>query len=221
MASYENLSREELLKLLEKTEKKPQNPATVKQCEYRSLRGDRMYCISEATTPYGFCRKHANTVQATRARVAYEAKNARPDSESESVEEETQEDSSEKEEEVTPPPTRKARSPSPVRKARSPPPTRKRVEYVERPSQSRHTEEHEERSKPAKTHEEHEKPKRTLKIRKNEFGNYEDRESNIVFNSKALVIGYQDYRTGKVKPLTRLHLKICYARGWKVLDEDD
>lgn len=53
------------------------------------------------------------------------------------------------------------------------------------------------------------------KVRKNQWGNFEDLDTNIVFSpdTKA-AYGVQDHKTGKVVPLKDKHIEICKKYGW-------
>lgn len=62
------------------------------------------------------------------------------------------------------------------------------------------------------------KPK--FKISKNEFGNYEERNTHIVFEIQdgraTKAIGYQDSDTGEVLPLTEENIKTCLKYHWGI-----
>jgi len=41
-------------------------------CRYKSKRSRSLVCLSEASTPYGFCKKHSRTIQGKKAKEDYE-----------------------------------------------------------------------------------------------------------------------------------------------------
>jgi hypothetical protein len=52
-------------------------------------------------------------------------------------------------------------------------------------------------------------------IRKNNWGNYEDTETHIVFDrSTKSAYGVQDHTTGQIRPLTERHIRICKRNQW-------
>lgn len=96
MTDYDNLSKEELIKMLnEKSQKKGRKKAEPKvteefeftECQFIPPREPKEKCPDKVTTPYGFCTKHARTVQAKKAREKYEKTDVsslkNPDEESE------------------------------------------------------------------------------------------------------------------------------------------
>jgi hypothetical protein len=94
MDEYENLSKEELIKMLSEQKKKnvpqktkktqksaypenelnlPSNQETTENvCLYVAAKGAKEKCTEKATTPFGFCSKHSRTVQAKKAKDKYE-----------------------------------------------------------------------------------------------------------------------------------------------------
>ena len=59
------------------------------------------------------------------------------------------------------------------------------------------------------------KPKKEVLLRKNKFGNYEHKDTKIVFSKqKVAAIGVQDYEEGQVVPLTSGDIDICKKEGW-------
>lgn len=53
-------------------------------------------------------------------------------------------------------------------------------------------------------------------IRRNKWGNFEDPETNIVFNAKTkAAYGVQDHKSGKVTALKDKHIGLCKKYGWR------
>ena len=73
-----SLTTEELRKLLderlelEKSETKSEPEVNV--CQYKSIRAGQKQCENEASTTWGFCKKHGKTVQSRRAKKEYQEK---------------------------------------------------------------------------------------------------------------------------------------------------
>ena len=79
---YSSMSKEDLVRLLQKNNA-PSQPAaqqpiiqapqpSVAACKYRATKGAQKQCERAATTNYGFCSTHANTVQARQAKKIQE-----------------------------------------------------------------------------------------------------------------------------------------------------
>lgn len=68
MADYTNLSKEELIDML--LNKKKDTPSKEK-CKFVPLRGAASRCENDQDHPWGFCKKHAKSVQASRAFEEY------------------------------------------------------------------------------------------------------------------------------------------------------
>lgn len=77
-------------------------------------------------------------------------------------------------------------------------------------------------SKP--THRKSTDKKSSYTIRPNAWGRFEEKETGIVFDpKKKIAYGVQDYKSGKVLPLSKKHAKICEEKRWSYrrLDPDD
>lgn len=74
MTDYNNLSREELLALLQKSKPSPDvTPvATPSNCKFVARKTGKA-CVQKASTPWDFCTLHSRTMQGRRAQEAYEA----------------------------------------------------------------------------------------------------------------------------------------------------
>lgn len=68
MEDYSNLSKEELINMLLN---KGAGENAKKKCIFVPLRGNVKNCENEQEHPWGFCKKHAKTVQATKAFEEY------------------------------------------------------------------------------------------------------------------------------------------------------
>lgn len=184
----EELSREELLELLRKKDEPSQSSSTkeisVKICKFKPARGKP--CDQEATTKYGYCKKHSTTLQARREREAMEF-----------------------ESEVSTP-TQPPSEPS------VPEPSREPEQVVEsRPEKlltPRDVEEYDhEYVKPPPP-----RRRRKKIIKPNRWHRYEDPETRIVFDpSTKKAYGVQDYDTGRVLSLTARHINLCKKYGWQ------
>lgn len=85
MADYRNLSKEELIDMI--LNEKKDTPSKEK-CKFVPLRGAASRCDNDQDHPWGFCKKHAKSVQASRAFEEY-TKNQVMNSMKEKVVEET------------------------------------------------------------------------------------------------------------------------------------
>ncbi len=64
-------------------------------------------------------------------------------------------------------------------------------------------------------------PKQRVQLRQNEYDNYEDRKTGIVFDRKKKVaIGTQNRDTGEVVPLTKDDIKVCRFHKWKYEEQE-
>lgn len=65
----ENLSKEELVRLIKS--QKP-NPQKTEICKFRPLKQNLPPCTEPSINPWGFCKKHSKTIQALNAEKEYE-----------------------------------------------------------------------------------------------------------------------------------------------------
>jgi hypothetical protein len=197
------LTKEELLALLRKKEE--EEPSNSDNCIYKPIRGNQIRCHSKATTPYGFCTKHSNTVQARKIKAKWEAEQQEPPK---PVEEPVIEEPPKPVEEV------------PVEEPQTP---------VEEPDIEEEPEEEIVLKKPSPKPVRKQKPvRKPVKrvITKNEFGRYEDPVTHIVFDPRAsgrpYAFGVQA-KNGALMGLGPEHIKICKKNKWEYVDipEDD
>jgi hypothetical protein len=195
---YSSLTREELLQLLQKESNNQQQNEDKKVCKFLPLRQDQPPCPEEPATPYGFCKKHRNTVQARKSEKEWEKQ--------QNIE--------------NPPPpqpiTEQAPAPviEPEKSPETPPPRRvenKKSLKVQIPEHDDSDSEPEEKIvlKPAKK-------STTTQIHKNQWGRFEHSETHIVFDPiERAAYGVQDHNTGKILPLTKSYIDICKNKKWK------
>jgi len=81
-----SLTKEQLLELLRLKEESESNNVT-ERCKFMPLRGAKVPCTENSTTPYGFCKKHSRTVQSKRAKEEWEMVHVEKQKEPEPVEE--------------------------------------------------------------------------------------------------------------------------------------
>lgn len=56
--------------------------------------------------------------------------------------------------------------------------------------------------------------KKTIEVKKNAYGYYEEPETHIIFDLKSIAIGYQG-PNGQFRPLTDANIRVCKRKGWK------
>lgn len=218
-----NLSKEELVALLKSKEDKI--VVSTPRCKFAPIRSDRKPCTDEATTKYGFCKKHSTTLQARREREAME-----DDLGSKELVKEAQ---------ITPPKNEGLLRPEDVIRSQelSDQSFRGRELYEEPRERGGHREEPRERERTEFQNPVHtprssrdvvpKQPKKKI-IRPNKWYRYEDPVTKIVFDPHTKkAYGVQDYETGKVFSLTKHHIDLCRKYGWKydlqpgVIQEDE
>ena len=187
----DDLTKEELISLLKtKEEKESEESPSPEKCIYKPVRGNQTECTSNATTPYGFCKKHSRTVQARKAREKWEELNKPPEppKEEELQQETPPKEVSEKVEERLSRLEKQTKALSKkkkqTRKGERKPVVRKKV------------------------------------ITPNMWGRYEDPETHIVFDptaKKTFAYGVQA-KNGDLLGLGPREISICKNNGWDYAD---
>jgi hypothetical protein len=189
---YNNLSKEELIKLLKKeipTETKEENVGEnglYGKCKYVSTRGPKKECTKIATVPYGFCTIHKNTIQAKTERGKYE--------------------SSKQKTEPSPPPEVEKEAEQPLTEVDLP----KKKEPQEKPPVKK--KEETSKSEPVKKVKMQPPPK--LRVRKNKWGNFEHKETSMVFNPLTRKACGVQLASGHVRGIGSEEVKICAKYNW-------
>lgn len=198
MADIENLSKDELIALLKKG--KTVDTYTSELCAFRPTRQNQPPCPKDPVVYYGttgYCTAHSKTVQAQNVKREYELSKAQVDEpmveEGDNSLVEARHSSTSGSSEEEPP-----QKPTPRKEVQRVPP-RKEVSKPAPPP-------------PAK--------KRTT-LTRNKWGNYEESETRIVFNSmKKAAFGVQCHKTGDILPLQAKHIALCKKNGWSyIVDE--
>lgn len=234
MADIENLSRDELLKMLQKisppkktSPKKTSTPTpkrTKKMCIYKPTRGKNPQpCSKDATTTYGFCSVHKNTGQ---ARIAYSKKQKRKKSV-------TPTPTPTKKIEILPPQPKKVESEEEVYSSEEEVEVEVEEEQVEEEEVEEEEEEVEEEEVEVEEEEVEEeeeeveevvkvekevktkKPKEEgMRLRRNDYGNFEHKETSIVFNPRTVKACGIQHPNGTVYPLSAKDIKVCERNQW-------
>lgn len=210
---YSNLSREELLALVQGNNKTTKPVEDFGICQFQPSRPKNApQCTEDATTPYGFCKKHARTVQAKKAKDAYEANVLIEEIEAEkgvskesklphvpaTPEQVQQVIESEPEPEPEPEVVEKAKT-SPLKQ---PPRRQQPTTTKQSPRTSK---------KPVGTRQ---PAIRKKIIRMNHWSRFEDTDTHIVFDpTTKCAYGIQE-PTGRVSALKPEHVEICQRNGW-------
>lgn len=229
MTDIENLSKEELIALLKlqksSEKKKPLGYNFEGICKYTAGKG-KTECTEEASTPYGFCKKHVRTVQAKKAKDEYDTAQSKLPVIKESVvksETVTTEDVKEKT-------VKKSKITTP-KEVKDIPKGKKEPKVTFNPKEVIHKKDIPKKDIPKKVSSKGKNsqkavPKNTSKkipaarsktILPNFWGNYEDTETKIVFDPKTKeAIGVQE-KGGSVSALKPEHVAICSRNGWNYI----
>lgn len=213
---YENLSKKELIKLLQKN-KDSLSPKSEShsdeeddfpygQCKFTPTRGSsKKRCVRAATVSHGFCATHSTTIQARNA--AKKAKDEQKRLEEEEKHKK-QEDKSE--------PKKKKRE-----KKKNEAKVSKKVVNKKKESQKRDHKKKKEKKKQASSPKHSYSPSKevtytnSITVKKNKFGNFEHTSTGIVFNpSNKKACGVQT-KDGPVYPLKEEQIRICEQYGWE------
>ena len=211
------------------------------KCMYKAVRKPGVDCDQKATTDWGFCSKHSRTVQAKRAKDAYDLEHAvkeEPEPVEEVVEEEhveepvlAQQDVKKKasvkrqptvavkksKASVQKQPTavvKKSKAPvqkQPVKKSPTLKAETSRIKTQLAPPVAKRS-----TGAQSKTSVINKGGKKTVKrtILRNYWGNFEDSETGIVFNAEEkCAIGVQ-HESGRIMPLRDVHIEICKRLRW-------
>ena len=193
---------------------------------YKAVRKPGVDCDQVATTDWGFCSKHSRTVQAKRAKDAYDLEHAEQEEPVQPpLEEEVVEQVPVSKPKVV---VKKPKQPSseakkskavvkqkPAKKASTLKAETKRVQTqivdseTVKPSRSTGAK--------SKTSVIDKGGKKAVKrtIRRNYWGNFEDSETGIVFNAEEkCAIGVQ-HKSGRILPLGDVHIELCKRFRWK------
>lgn len=230
MDDIENLSKEELIALLKlqksSTKKTPPKGEAYGICKYTAGKG-KTECTEEASTPYGFCKKHIRTVQAKKAKDEYDAAQIIDKSpiikspilddfkpKSDNKEENPAKKSKVKEVETIPKgkkqPLQGKVTFAPIESPQKSTPKSKKGKVSNKPPQKE--------KKVSKNNTSKKIPAaRSKTILPNFWGNYEDTETKIVFDPKTKeAIGVQE-KGGAVSALKPEHVAICTRNGWNYI----
>lgn len=232
--NIEDLSKEELLKLIKKQGlsnevKKTQEKDIdeTDQCLFVPLRPKNApRCSNDSETPYGFCKKHARTAKGKIAREAYETKlyteelqKAQEEKERQLEEEEEakkreeeerklkEEEAKVKNEEKKEKMKKKGKKPEKKEKSK-----KKSNDPPPEPKPSEQIKSEKPRKKKSIV------TKRIINV--NEWDRYEDTETGLLFDTNKSVYGKQNRENGGVLPLTKDDIEICRNHGWNYLVEE-
>ena len=216
----------------------PPSEESVEICQFRPIKGNQPPCELESSTPYGFCKKHSRTVQAKRAKHAWDESHSKENQELRTAE----------------PVSTPVSTPVPVpvhnpfvkekpsidklaeqlvnmekRILNRTPPTEKNPDTKYNKVSSNSMTQPPQRSAPAKKMSKSGKaklrappvkekrkpePPRTKKIKPNIWGRYEDLDTHILFDPKTKqAFGVQN-RNGTISALGKKHINICKRHGW-------
>lgn len=196
------------------------------KCMYKAVRKPGVDCDQVATTDWGFCSKHSRTVQAKRAKDAYDLEHAvkeEPEPVEEVVEKEQVEEpilvqqTVKKKAPVQKQPTavvKKSKASVQRQPVKKSPALKTEVNRIKTqlapPASKRST------GAQSKTSVINKGGKKTVKrtILRNYWGNFEDSETGIVFNAEEkCAIGVQ-HESGRIMPLRDVHIEICKRLRW-------
>lgn len=204
----ENLTKEQLLSLLKNKEEEEILTSEPSKCIYKPVRGNQKECTSNASTPFGFCKKHSRTVQAKKAREKWEELNKpkeEPSTELLVEPEETEKEVALEEKEI-----------SLEKKEFTGDSVEKRLAKLEKETKALKT-----RKAPTHIKKGSKKPViRKKTITPNIWGRYEDPETHIVFDPKAkgtFAYGVQA-KNGDLLGLGPREILICQNNGWNFPD---
>ena len=160
-------------------------------CLFKSLDGKS--CDKARATAFGFCARHAKTVQGTKAKAIFLK---------------------------TPVETPKVETPK-VETPKVEPPKEETLKKEKKhgkkskkhKSDSESSEEFDDASRSGK--------RKVLEIKKNRYGRFMDPDTRIVFDSHLKMATAVQGKGGKLQPLELNHIKHCIKQGWSYLGEED
>lgn len=181
-------------------------------CVFTPARGSvRTPCGKPSVTKYGFCAKHENTNAAKKMKARFEEHLTEVVESSEDEDyvppqnESSSEDDEEEEESSTP----EENEVSEVEEDDDESPEENEVSEEESSS-----EEENEVEDDASSSSSEESENQTLELVKNQWGNYEETETKIVFDiKKSMAYGVQ-HPNGRVYPLGKAEIKHCVLNNW-------
>lgn len=232
MNSVKDLSKEEYINYLSKfldAEILKKFNFDKEVCIFHNTRGNITKCEKLATTDHGFCTTHKNTLQSKNSKKIFEEfledlqkskasgtlQNLKDEIENINEEEEGNEDEVEATEEDVKEEQSEEESSSEEEDSSKNHKYPNKIlnnhkESNNKDSSSESSSEDEESDEESSSESEEEK----ITVYKNKWGNYEDKNTNIVFDRKTgNAIGYQK-SNGEIYSLTPKHVKICTRNGW-------